>query len=120
MTVIDHAAFADISDLERLFQTALADILADVRRTAEDGVFAGPVIQLAERQFIRVRMLVDFADLRDDEFVGGPGKPFEFETVIVIVRSRQTDQFDLVHFQTAHCQNMGDLLEREVDVNIIF
>ena len=83
-------------------------------------MFAGAVIQLAERQFIRVRMLVDLADLRDDEFVGRPGKAFELETVVVIVRSLETDQFDLIHFQTAHRQNTGDLFEREVHINIIF
>ena len=120
VTVIDHRAFADISDLEGLFETSLTDVMADVRGAAEDSVLTGAVIQLAERQFIGIRVLIDLADLSDNEFVLRPGEPFEFEAVLVIVGSFQTDQLDLIHFQTAHGQNTGDLLEREVHINIIF
>ena len=120
MPVIEHRAFARVGDLERLLQPAFPEPGEHVGRAGQNGRDARAVIKLAERQSVRVGMLIHFHHFRDHELFPVPGQPgiFVLQLAFGLLHAHQQDAF---HFQTNACHQIGKLFNTNpFQVDVIF
>ena len=73
MAIIEHRAFASVSNFERLLQPAFANPGEHIRRASQNGCDARAVIELTERQSVRVGVLVDLHHLCYNKLFFIPG-----------------------------------------------
>ena len=115
MTIVNGRAFLGIRHFERLGEFARALQMEDVRRAGQHRLILLTIIQVKQRQTIRVGMRVHFTDLSNHDLVAVPANAagLEFVAVAIFVRRhRQPRILDLIHFESGKSQLAGNFFYR--------
>src|SRR5207249_5012912 len=111
VAVVELDALLRIYALERMGEAPKPLVLEQVRRARNDGMrLPGAVIDIRQHQPVGVGVLPNLQDSADHQLLGIPGQ----------LGARYSDVLDLGDLKSGQRQPVRQLLDRDIDIDILF